>query len=99
MLYVTTQDSKDAHTAYRTLGANSGPDGGLFVPFKMPKLEPEQIENLKEKSFEQNIADVLNLLFNARMDGWDVGFTIGRRPHKLVPMSHRVYVEIGRAHV
>ena len=92
MLYVTTQDSKDAHTAYRTLGANSGPDGGLFVPFKMPKLEPEQIENLKEKSFEQNIADVLNLLFNARMDGWDVGFTIGRRPHKLVPMSHRVYV-------
>ena len=92
MLYVTTQVNKDAYTAYRTLGSNSGPDGGLFVPFKMPKMEPAQIAQLQEKSFEQNIADVLNLLFKARLDGWDVGFTIGRHPHKLVPMSHRVYV-------
>ena len=92
MLYVTTQDNKEIYTAYRTLGANSGPDGGLFIPFKFPKLEPEQIEMLKQKSFEQNIAEVLNLLFNARLDGWDVGFTIGRFPHKLVPMSHRIYV-------
>lgn len=92
MLYVTTQDKKDAHTAYRTLGSNFGPDGGLFVPFKMPKMEPEQISRLKKKSFEQNISDVLNLLFKARLDGWDVGFTIGRHPHKLVPMSHRIYV-------
>ena len=27
----------------------------------MPKLEPEQIEKLKENSFEQNIADVLSI--------------------------------------
>lgn len=92
MLYVTTRDNKDAYTAYRTLSENLGPDQGLFLPFQMPKLDREQILALQEKSFSQTVADILNLFFNARLDGWDVDFCIGRYSTKLVPMSHRIMV-------
>lgn len=90
MLYVTTRDKTDVYTAYRTLGQNRGEDGGFFVPFQMPKLDREQIEKVKENTFGQNVADILNLFFNARLDGWDVDFCIGRYPTKLVSMSHRI---------
>ena len=92
MLYITTRSNHDAYTAYRTLGQGRGPDGGLFVPFQMPRLDREQIFELREKSFSQNVADILNLFFNARLDSWDVDFCIGRYPAKLVPMSHRIMV-------
>lgn len=90
MLYITTRDKTDVYTAYRTLSDNRGKDGGFFVPFQMPRLDREAIIGLKEKSFGQNVADILNLLFSARLDGWDVDFCIGRYPTKLVAMSHRI---------
>lgn len=90
MLYITTRDKNDTHTAYRTLNENLGPDGGFFVPFQMPKFDQDSIAALKEKSFGQNVADILNLLFSARLDGVDVEFSIGRNPTKLVVMSHRI---------
>ena len=90
MLYVTSRDKSDVYTAYRTLGQNRGEDGGFFVPFQMPKLDREQILELKNKTFGQTVADVLNQLFNARLDSWDVDFCIGRYPTKLVAMSHKI---------
>ena len=92
MLYITTRNNNDAYTAYRTLGQGRGPDRGLFIPFQMPRLDREQIVSLKDKTFGQNVADILNLFFNARLDSWDVDFCIGRYPAKLVPMSHRIMV-------
>lgn len=92
MLYLTTRNNNDAFTPFRTLAQGRGPDGGLFVPFQMPCLDRAQICQLEEKTYGQNIADILNLFFNARMDGWDVDFCIGRFPFRLVPMSHRVMV-------
>ena len=90
MLYVTTRDKNDAYTAYRTLGDNRGKDGGFFIPFQMPRYDRETINSLKDKTFGQNVADILNHLFSARLDGWDVDFCIGRYPTKLVAMSHRI---------
>lgn len=90
MLYVTTRDKTDVCTAYRTLGQDRGEDGGFFVPFQLTKFTRDQIEQLKDKTFGQNVADILNLFFNARLDGWDVDFCIGRYPTKLVAMSHRI---------
>lgn len=92
MLYVTTRNKNDAHTAHKTLTADHAPDGGLFVPFQMPILPTEDILSLKDKSFGQCVAEILNLFFSARLDGWDVDFCIGRFPVKLVPMSHRIMV-------
>ena len=92
MLYVTTRNKSDAHTAHNTLARDRGPDGGLFVPFQFPKLSPEEILGLKDKTFGQCVADILNLFFSARLDGWDVDFSVGRFPIKLVPMSHKIVV-------
>lgn len=90
MLYVTTRDKNDAFTAYRALGEDRGPDGGFYVPFQLPHFDREQINELKNKSFGQNVADILNLMFSARLDGWDVDFCIGRYPTRQVAMSHRI---------
>lgn len=92
MLYVTTRNKNDAHTAHKTLTADRASDGGLFVPFQMPLMTKDDIFALKDKSFGQCVAEILNLFFSARLDGWDVDFCIGRYPVKLVPMSHRIVV-------
>ncbi len=92
MLYITTRNKNDAYTAHKTLSQDRASDGGLFVPFQMPILQPAEIAALKDKSFGQCVADVLNLFFSARLDGWDVDFAIGRYPVKTVPMSRRTFV-------
>ncbi len=92
MLYVTTRNKNDAHTAHKTLASDRGADGGFYVPFQMPVFSAEDLAALKDKAFGQCIADVLNLFFSARLDGWDVDFCIGRYPVKLIPMSHRIVV-------
>ena len=92
MLYVTTREKYDAFTAPRTLSADRGPDGGLFVPFRMPKLDPEEIQAWSGKSFGQAVADILNLFFSAGLTGWDVDFCVGRSPVKQVSMNYRIWV-------
>lgn len=92
MLYVTTRNKNDAHTAHNTLTKDRGHDGGLFVPFQMPSLSHDEILGLKDKTFGQCVAEILNIFFSARLDGWDVDFCIGRYPAKLVPMSHKIIV-------
>ncbi len=90
MLYVTTRNEYDAFTAFKTLGQGRGPDRGLFVPFQLPRFSEAQIAQLKNKSFGQCIADILNLFYNARLDAWDVDFCIGRYPARTVSLSHKI---------
>lgn len=90
MLYVTTRNKHDAQTAHRTMNQDRGSDGGLFVPFRMPVLEKEDILALGQKTFGQNVADVLNLFFSTKLTGWDVEASIGRYPVKLNAMNFRV---------
>lgn len=92
MLYVTTRSQHDHFPALRTLGQNRGPDGGLYVPFRLPWFDRDAVEALKEKNFGVCMAEILNLLFSPRTDGVDVNFTIGRSPVKLRSMSHRIVV-------
>lgn len=90
MLYVTTRVSQDAYTAGRALSENRCPEGGFFVPMRLPRFDTGQIAQLAEKSFSQNVADILNLLFGTRLDGWGVEFGIGRYPVKLVPINGKI---------
>ena len=80
MLYVTTRGKYDAFTAARTMNLDRGPDGGLFIPFRLPQLTRDEIIALGSKTFGQNVADILNLFFSTRLSGWDVDMTIGRSP-------------------
>lgn len=92
MLYVTTRDRNDAFTAYKTLVNNRGSDGGFYIPFRSVTYSRQQIVELKDKSFGQCVADVLNQFFSSRLDAWDVDFCIGRYPVKLIPMSHKIVI-------
>lgn len=92
MLYITTRENHDAHTAARTLSMDRAADGGCFVPFRLPVLSETEISGLGQKGFGQNVADTLNLFFSARLSGWDVEFAIGRNPVKLAPMNHRLVI-------
>lgn len=89
MLYVTTRIKQDAFTAGRALSENRGPRGGFYVPLHLEALDPKQVKALGEKSFSQNAADVINLLFHTTLDTWALEFAIGRYPVKLASLGSR----------
>lgn len=91
MLYVTTRIHGDAFTARHALTENRGPAGGFYLPMRLPELGPEHIASLGEKSFGQNVADVLNILFNGKLDGWTVDISIGKHPVKTAALGNKVY--------
>ncbi len=92
MLYVTTRNKFDTYTVHKANQSDRGPDGGLFLPFRMPALSKEDLLALPEMSFCQRVANILNLFFNAQLTAWDVELCGGKNPVGLVPMSHRILV-------
>lgn len=90
MLYVTTRNSRDTFTTQRALRENRGPDGGMYVPFRAPCFSQAELDALAEKPFNQRVAEILNLLFQTRLSGWDVDFCAGRYPVRLESLPHRI---------
>lgn len=92
MLYVTTRVGHDAFTAFRALSEDRGPEGGFFVPMQFPNFHEEQIKALADKSFSQNVADILNLFLGTKLDGKGLELSIGRYPVKLTGLNGRTIV-------
>ena len=92
MLYVTTRSTNDAFTAARAMNLDRGPDGGLFIPFHLNTYSRQEIAALAERSFGQNVADILNLFFATKLTGWDVDMAIGRTPVRHSTMNYRIIV-------
>ena len=92
MLYITTRNKDDAYTAYKALTSDTAPDGGRYVPFRMPIYSGEEIAALKEKTFNETIAEILNMFFSCRLAGWDLDFSVGRNIVRIAPMNHRIVV-------
>lgn len=92
MLYVTTREKHNAYTVARAIEADRGPDGGFYLPFRMPQYTQEELAELKEKSFAQCVAEVLNQFFSCGLSSWDVEFAVGRYPVKLSVLQQRISV-------
>jgi len=92
VLYVTTRSEREHHAALRPLGYDRAPDGGLYVPFRLPEYDRAALESLGKKSFGDCVSDVLNQLFQPVLTGAAVDFSIGRVPVKQVKMNHRIVV-------
>ena len=92
MLYLTTRTRNDTFTAARTLSENRAPDGGFFVPMKLPRFDRQQLRRLGDNGFSRNVADVINLFFSAKLDSWAVEFAIGRYPVKIETLGSRELV-------
>lgn len=69
---------------------DSATDGGLFLPFTVPKLEYSSIAALKENTSSQNMAEILNLFFSLGLTGWDLDFAIGRNAIQNVSINNRL---------
>lgn len=92
MLYITTRNRADSFTAHRVLHENRASDGGMFIPMQMPVISNKSIAQMKDKSFSEVVAQILNMFFDKQISGWDVGFTVGRSPIKVREMNHRLIV-------
>ncbi len=92
MLYVSTKDKTESFTAYRVLHADKSADGGLFAPFHLPILDAGEIEELNKLSFSETVSKILNLFFARNLTAWDVEFSIGRCPFKIVNLGQRIAV-------
>ncbi len=90
MLYLTTRDDKDAYTANRTLYLDIAPDGGSFVPFRLPVFAKEEMDEFLSQPFGQIVADILNIFYSGKFSAWDVDMAIGRKPLKLVSLSQKI---------
>lgn len=90
MLYVTTRDKYDTYTVHFANQGDRGPDGGLYLPFRMPQLDHAALLSLKEQTFGQRIAFILNQFFSCQITGWDVELCAGKNPVKLLTMPNRV---------
>ena len=92
MLYATTRSNSHVETTHRAIHFDRCSDGGFFVPFRLPQLEREQILQLKDHSFSDNVASVLNMFFSCNLTGWDVEFAIGRNALKTSCIPHRIFL-------
>lgn len=90
MLYVTTRSEQEVFTAQRTLCERRGSDGGLFVPFRSPEFSCEELAELSAMRFSDCVAKVLNRMFQTRLTGWDVDFSIGRHAIRLQKLNQRM---------
>ncbi len=88
MLYISTR-GKDTYTVARTLTADTAPDGGLFVPFQMPKLS---VDELKRITQTERIAHILNLFFRTKLTGADVQKCMGAESVALRSVDRKVTV-------
>ena len=89
MLYVTTRSDRDAVTIYRALTCDLGPDGGQLVPMQVPFFGEEALAALASRSFNENVAYILSLLFRKNLTGRDIDLVTGKRSVNLLDVNSR----------
>lgn len=92
MLYVSTRNTVDTYTAYRALHETATPDGGVYVPFRLPTFSKEEMQSFRERSGAEVVAQLLNQFFGLSLSKWDVEGAAGRSPFKLENMNHKLLV-------
>lgn len=92
MLYTTTRSKNDVETAYKAVHLDCHHDGGLFVPMRMPGFTRDEILALSDRTFGQNVAEILNTFFSCNLTGWDVEFAVGRVPVKINTIPHKILI-------
>ena len=90
MLYITTRNSADTYTAFQTLRNDLSLDGGRFVPFRLPRVTTETLLQMQYASYNEIVAQILNLFFPGRLTASDVEMCLGADAANLVPMRHKI---------
>ena len=91
MLYCTTNNDSVTFDSRCPLVQNYTDSGEIFVPVQLPEFTSKEILALQEKSFGQNIADILNLFFDTELTGWDIDFCIGRSTARTAQINNKLF--------
>lgn len=92
MLYMSTRNQTDTHTAFCTLQNDFAPDGGLFLPLAFPKIEANALRELLSQPGSGIIAHILNLFFSAQLSAWEVDCCIGRNAIRVLQQPHKLVI-------
>lgn len=92
MHYVTTRNNQETYTPLYALNEARAPDGGVYVPAKLPVFSQEEIDSFALKNPNQAVAEILNRMFLCELNRWDLDFAIGRYPVRLSNMNRRITV-------
>lgn len=90
MLYISTRNINNSYTAYRALHEEFAPDGGMYVPFRIPVIAAEEWAEIKSQSASDTVAHILNLFFGLRMTGNDVAELLGDTPVSFQSINQNV---------
>ena len=90
MLYISTRNINDSYTAYRALHEEFAPDGGLYIPFRIPAITAEEWTEIKSQSASGTVAMILNLFFGLRMTGNDVAEVLSSTPVSFQTINQNV---------
>lgn len=92
MLYVSTRNFNDSYTAHRAFREERTPNGGLYVPMRLPVFSQDALSELKNQTCGETIAQLLNLFSGLHISAWDVECAIGRDSVRLQPVNQRVLI-------
>lgn len=92
MLYATTRSKVATYTAQRALKEERAPDGGLYIPTKLPVYNREELAELLKQPAGEIVARILNDFFNTRLGRLDVEFALGKRFFGMATISHRIVI-------
>ena len=83
MLYVTTRGGSEIVTAHWAM--THDPDAGQLIPRQEIRFDGD----IAKRSFNQNIAYALELLFQEKISAWDVDMALGKHPVDLMDLNSR----------
>lgn len=90
MLYLSTRNKADSFTAHKVLRSAAAPDGGMFMPMRLPAQDDIALASFERMNFGETTAVILNLFFGTELTGWDVDFAVGRQTLELVSAGYKV---------
>lgn len=89
MLYVTTRTPIETHTSGKALREHRAADGGFYVPH----ISGENLaQDISGRRFGENVANMMNRLFQLGITEHDVRLAAGRNPVRISPLANRILV-------
>lgn len=97
MLYVTTRSKIEVSTPIRAMRELRAPDGGLYLPARIPALTADEMEALLTRPAGEIVAEILNRFFGTKLEGVQVESALRGQVISQTTMSHRiVFCELWR---
>ncbi len=89
MLYVTTRSNCETYTAAKTLTADTAADGGMFVPFQIPRISVSQLSGMPQETV---ISTVLGHFFRNAPSEQAVLTALGGTPFRLQNIDRKITI-------